>query len=153
MGIKMTTPMSEINALFEAETKRVDELTIKSLESLGKDCVEEARDRAQEESWFNQTGNLRSSIGYVVVAHGEIVRRSGFETVLSGSEGSMTGRKLAEELSKNYPSGYALIVVAGMHYAGYVEAKDSKNVLASAERLAHEEIYNLMEKLKSQVAK
>jgi len=145
--------MSEINALIEAETKRVDALTIKALSNLGDDCVTEARDRPQAYSWFDQTGNLRSSIGYVVVAHGNIIKRSGFETVMNGSEGSMEGKKLAEELAKKYSSGYALIVVAGMNYAEYVEAKDNKSVLASAEISAHAEINNMMEKLKSQVAK
>lgn len=145
--------MSEIDALIEAEAKRVDKLIIQALAGLGDECVTEARDRSQEDSWFNQTGNLRSSVGYVVVAHGKIVKRSGFETIMSGSEGSLIGKRLAEELAKNYSSGYALIVVAGMHYAEYVEAKESKSVLASAELLAHTEVYNMVEKLRNQIAK
>lgn len=153
MAIRMTTPMSEINALIKSETERVDKIVIQALSNLGDMCVKEARDRAQEESWFNQTGNLRSSVGYVVVAHGRIVKSSDFGTVLQGSEGSRVGKALAEELAKKYSSGYALIVVAGMHYAEYVEAKDSKSVLASAELLAHAEFYNVMEKLKTQIAK
>lgn len=69
--------MSEIDALIEAEAKRVDKLTIQALAGLGDECVTEARDRSQEDSWFNPTGNLRSSVGYVVVAHGKIVKKSG----------------------------------------------------------------------------
>ena len=149
MAIRMTTSLSEINAMFDTGTKQIDSVTIQALANLGNECVTE--DRSQEESWFNQTGNLRSSVGYVVVAHGEIVKTSGFETVLSGSEGSKTGKELAVRLTKNYSSGYVLIVVAGMHYAEYVEAKDSKSVLASAELLAHADFYHMMEKLKSQV--
>ena len=105
------------------------------------------------ESWFNQTGNLRSSVGYVVVAHGRIVKSSDFGTVLHGSEGSRAGKALAEERAKKYSNGYALIVVAGMNYAELVEARDNKSVLASAELLAHAEFYNVMEKLRNQVAK
>lgn len=153
MAIRMITPISEIDALIKAESKRVDELTIQALAELGDECVTEVRSRSQEESWFNQTGNLRSSVGYVVVAHGKIVKRSGFETIMNGSEGSRAGKKLAEELAKNYSSGYVLIVVAGMHYAEYVEAKESKSVLASAELLARTEVYNMIAKLKSQIAK
>lgn len=145
--------MSEIDALIKAEAERVDKLIIQALSKLGDMCVTEARDRAQEESWFNQTGNLRSSIGYVVVAHGRIVKSSDFGTVLQGSEGSRVGKALAEELARKYSTGFALIVVAGMNYAEYVEAKESKSVLASAELLAHAEFYNVMEKLKTQVAK
>lgn len=149
----MTTPMSEIDALIKIEAERVDKIAIRALSNLGDMCVKEARDRAQEESWFNQTGNLRSSVGYVVVAHGCIVKSSDFGTVLQGSEGSKVGKALAEELAKKYSSDYALIVVAGMHYAELVEARDNKSVLASAELLAHAEFYNMMEKLKNQVAK
>lgn len=145
--------MNDINAVIKAEIERIDKIVIQALSKLGDMCVKEARERAQEESWFNQTGNLRSSIGYVIVAHGQIVKLSDFGTVLQGSEGSRVGKALAEELAKKYSSDYALIVVAGMHYAEYVEAKDSKSVLASAELLAHAEFYNVMEKLKTQIAK
>ncbi len=153
MAIRITTSMSEIDALIKAETERVDKIAIQALSNLGDMCVAEARDRAQEESWFNQTGNLRSSVGYVVVAHGRIVKSSDFGTVLHGSEGSRLGRALAEERAKKYSNGYALIVVAGMNYAELVEARSNKSVLASAELLAHAEFYNVMEKLRNQVAK
>ena len=145
--------MSEINTAIQAESERVDKTVMKALSNLGDMCVKEARERTQEESWFNQTGNLRSSVGYVVVAHGRIVKNSDFGTVVQGSEGSKAGKALAEELAKKYSSDYALIVVAGMHYAELVEARDNKSVLASAELLAHAEFYNVMEKLKNQVAK
>ena len=69
----MTTSMSEIDALIKAETERVDKIVKKKHSNFGDMCVAEASDRAQEESWFNQTGNLRSSVGYVDVAHGRIV--------------------------------------------------------------------------------
>ena len=73
--------------------------------------------------------------------------------LLHGSEGSRLGKVLAEERAKKYSNGYALIVVAGMNYAELVEARDNKSVLASAELLAHAEFYNVMEKLRNQVAK
>ncbi|KAA4671603.1 hypothetical protein F3B42_14270 [Bacteroides ovatus] len=150
MGVKMTTPMAGIDALFASEAVKNDKLVIQALSNLGDMCIAEARDRAEEDSWFNQTGNLRSSIGYIVVVHGQVVKKTGFETVLNGFEGSKIGEELAEELAGKYSNGYTLIVVAGMNYAEYVEAKNGKSVLASAELLAHSEFYNVMEKLKSQ---
>lgn len=153
MGIRTTTPISEINALIQTEAERVDKIVIQALSNLGDMCVTEARDRAQEDSWFNQTGNLRSSVGYVVVAHGRIVKSSDFGTVLQGSEGSRAGKSLAKELAKKYSSDYALIVVAGMNYAELIEAMDSKVVLASAELFARRELPNMMSKLKKQIAK
>lgn len=152
MGIKMTTPMSEIDAYLQGEAERAEMLTIRALAYLGEKCVKEAKDRSPEASWFDQSGNLRSSVGYIIVAHGTIVQYSDFNQVKQGSEGAKTGRELAVELASRYSSGYALIVVAGMNYAELVEAMDNKVVLASAELFARQELPNMMVKLKTQIA-
>lgn len=148
----MTTPMSEINAAIQAEIERADMLTIRALSLLGEMCVIEAKDRPQESSWYDQSGNLRSSIGYVIVRDGKIVTYSEFNQVKQGSDGVKEGKELAQELAKKYTSGYALIVVAGMNYAELVEAMESKNVLASAELFARQEMPKMMAKLKTQIA-
>ena len=148
----MTTPMSEINAAIQAEIERADMLTIRVLSLLGEMCVIEAKDRPQESSWYDQSGNLRSSIGYVIVRNGNIVTYSEFNQVKQGSDGVKEGKELAQELAKKYISGYALIVVAGMNYAELVEAMDNKNVLASAELFARQEMPKMMAKLKTQIA-
>ena len=74
-----------------------------------------------------------------------------FNQVKQGTDGIKEGKELAKELAKQYTSGYALIVVAGMNYAEYVEAMDNKNVLASAELLARRELPKMMMKLKKQI--
>lgn len=56
---------------------------------------------------------------------------SAFSQVLGGSEGSARGKKMINDLAKEYSKVYALVVVAGMEYAGEVEALESKDVLAS----------------------
>lgn len=144
--------MSEINAAIQAEAERVEMLTIRALAYLGEKCVIEARDRPQEASWFDQSGNLRSSIGYVIVHNGKIIKYSEFNQVKQGTDGIKEGKELAKELAKQYTSGYALIVVAGMNYAELVEAMDNKNVLASAELFARGELPKTMVKLKNQLA-
>lgn len=150
--MKMTTPMSEINAAIQAEKERANMLTIRALSYLGEMCVIEAKNRPQESSWFDQSGNLRSSIGYVIVHNGKIIQYSEFNQVKQGSDGIKEGKELAAELAKQYNSGYALIVVAGMNYAELVEAMESKNVLASAELFARQELPRMMVKLKTQIA-
>ncbi len=40
---------------------------------------------------------------------------------------------MVEELAKQYSDTYALVVVAAMNYADYVEALENKDVLASTE--------------------
>lgn len=96
------------------------------LEYAGLEAVKEARLKG---NYTDRTGNLRSSIGFVVVDDGRIVS-SNFEVVppkrkAKGSDGGMTGKKNAQsfalELSKEYSKGIALIIVAGMNYAIYVE--------------------------------
>lgn len=143
--------MSEINAAIKAEAERVNMLAIRALSYLGELCIIEAKDRSQELSWFDQSGNLRSSIGYVIVHNGKIIKYSTFNQVKQGTDGIKEGKELATEIAKQYVSGYALIVVAGMNYAELVEAMDNKNVLASAELFARKELPKMMMKLKTQI--
>lgn len=152
MGIKLVTSESAIHAAILKEMDRVNRLTLRALSYLGEKCVIEARDRSPEESWIDRTGNLRSSIGYVIASGGEIIKYSDFTVVKNGSEGPETGKTLAEEIARKYRSGYALVVVAGMNYAEYVEAMDNKVVLASAELFARQQLPSMMQKLKSQIA-
>lgn len=151
-NIRLTTSTRKIDRMLFEASKEAERLTIRALSRLGEECVIEARDRSPEASWFDQTGNLRSSIGYVIVANGDIIHLSGFNHVKYGSEGAKTGKDLAIELAKRYNSGYALIVVAGMNYAERVEALDNKVVLASAELYAQNKLPEMRRKLVNQIA-
>lgn len=153
MGIRMTTKLSEVHDMLMRETERVDRLTIRALSKLGEQCVTKIRDRAGDKSWYDQTGNLRSSVGYVIAHNKNIIQYSTFNQVKQGSEGVKTGKDLAKELAKRYSNNYVLIVVAGMNYAEFVEAMDNKDVLASTELWAREQVPLMLEKLKRQIAK
>lgn len=153
MGIRLTTPIDDIdNEIREFETK-VHAGIIRVLSYVGERCVIEARDRSQEESWFDQTGNLRSSIGYVIYHNGIQVKSSSFPTVKNGSDGKKEGKSLAEQVASEHLTGYVLVVVAGMHYADYVEAKDNKNVLASSYSLANSLVPKIMKELEQKLYK
>ena len=145
--------MSEITAYLNKEAKRVEALTVRTLSYLGELCIIEAKDRPQDISWYDHTGNLRSSVGYVIVYNGKIIKYSDFKSVKGGHQGSSDGKAFATELASRYASGYALIVVAGMSYAETVEAIDGKDVLASAELFARKKLPEMMSKLKSQIFK
>lgn len=54
-----------------------------------------------------------------------------------------SGQTIAEKVGKE-TKGVALVVVAGMNYAAYVEAK-GYNVLSSAEHLAERELPRMLE--------
>lgn len=153
MGIRMTTKLDEIHKVLMKEANRVERLTIRALSYLGEQCVSRVRNRGGNKSWYDQSGNLRSSVGYVIAYNGSIIQYSDFNQIKQGSEGVTVGKKLAEELVKRYSSDYVLVIVAGMNYAEYVERKDNKDVLASTELWAIDQAPKMLEKLKRQIAK
>lgn len=139
MGMKMTTPMSQIDAYIGRKLDEFVEECISNLQMVGEAVIAEARTSG---SYTDRTGNLRSSVGYVIVRDGEIVNKGGFD---SGKEGAEEGARYAESLAGKYPQGIVLIVVAGMNYAAYVSAK-GYNVLESAELLSEKMIKQLFER-------
>lgn len=149
MGVKIQG-FNEMMATLNARAQRIVELYLEELDKLGYDANRYIRNRTAEESWMDRSGNLRSSIGYIVVRDGEICKSGGFERVdgpkrdKSPEDGSAEGRSYAERLAANYPTGYALIVVAGMEYAAYVEAKANKDVLAGGEIFLKKEVRKLV---------
>lgn len=120
----------------------------RTLNRLGEECVIKVRDRSGADSWFDQTGNLRSSVGYGYYEEGKKILESSFSQVLGGSEGVDAGRKMIDDLARLYSKTFALVVVAGMNYADEVEARDNKDVLASAELWARKEIISRLEQAK-----
>ena len=147
MAIIPRTSLSEVKAYMQKQAENLDRVVLRNLERLGMMAVTYARDRAGEDSWFDQTGNLRSSIGYVVGRDGEVVSEGGFRTILNGATGSSEGKQFANELASSYASKYFLIVVAGMKYASYVEEMDNKDVLASASLFAEKELPKMVKRI------
>lgn len=148
MGIQMVTPASAVDKILHMAFEILNNEIRNCLAKLGEECIAKIRDRSGSESWFDQTGNLRSSIGYAIYDHGVKQLQSTFRTVLQGGEGSMEGQKMISKLGKEYSSTYALVVVAGMNYASYVEALESKDVLASTELWAKSVINARLERAK-----
>jgi hypothetical protein len=101
-----------------------------------------------------QTGNLVSSVGYALVYDGQVIRTSSFDAVPGpegdGTEGSTKGRAYVKELAMRYPQGYALILVAGMHYASYVQEIHHRDVLISGSLVAEQLVNEMREKFKNE---
>lgn len=144
--IRMVTSMKAIDELFAKAAKIIFDRVQYNLNYLGLDCVRRIRDRSGDESWYDQTGNLRSSIGYAIYSYGKKEIESAFDTVLGGSEGSHKGRRMVADLASKYSDTYALVVVAAMEYADKVESIDSKDVLASTEIYAKSQVNRYIEK-------
>ena len=142
----MVTPIKVIDNLFEKASEILTERINYNLSYLGESCVTKVRDRSGIESWFDQTGNLRSSVGYAIYSYGRKQIESAFGQVLEGREGSSKGKKMVEELVGKYSDTYALVVLAAMEYAEFVEAIESKDVLASTEIWARNEVDRYLQK-------
>jgi hypothetical protein len=148
MGIKMTTPIEEVEAYINSKIDESEEIIIRRLAYVGEQCVNEAR---TGKSYLDQTGNLCSSTGYVLIKDGEIIQMSDFKPVKDGAEGKKDGEAYVKELAGfqtagKIKSGLVLIVVAGKNYAGYV-ANMGYNVLDSAELLAEKLVPQLLSEL------
>ena len=143
MPIKRLTPTAEIDRYITGRVEAIKKAIVYNLCAVGEQVLNAAR---LTNSYKDQTGNLRSSIGYVVAVDGEIVQMSSFDTVKEGREGSRGGKEYAMRLVRDFPHGIVLIVVAGMNYAPYVSAK-GYDVLDSSELLADKLVPQMLQQL------
>ncbi len=150
---------SDIDGVFNLLLKEIDRQIIESLCRVGEEAVKLAR-LPHEKDWTDRTGNLRSSIGYVVFVDGKQYAMSTFESVPPGEakqpknstyNGSNVGYALAKQVGEQ-TQGYALVVVAGMNYAVHVESK-GRDVLTSAEKQAEKNIAKELADLVTNVKK
>jgi hypothetical protein len=132
--------------MLENHVERLTEALVYNLCAIGEQVLIAAR---STNSYKDQTGNLRSSVGYIVAIDGEVVRMSDFEPSERGTDkttGQNTGKTYAQKLIDKYPKGIVLLVVAGMKYASYVSAK-GLDVLDSSELLAERLIPQMLKQL------
>ena len=141
MPIKMITPIKTIVDHIEASIETKMKVIVNAFCYVGEQCIIEARDNGD---YTDQTGNLRSSIGYAVVWNGKVVKRDCIDKIKNGEEGVSQGEKyLSDRIKKASKKGIVLIVTAGMNYAEYVEAI-GYNVLSSAELKAEPLIKSIL---------
>lgn len=141
MGFTQITQQSEIDRQIDRNIEAQKRVLARSLAVVGEKAVNKARESG---SYKDQTGNLRSSTGYIVVVDGKVVDGKGasFKAVKDGKQGAKEGKDYAKQLAEKFPSGIALVVVAGMKYAYYVQ-KRGYDVTFSAEALASRLLYDL----------
>ncbi|VDH16109.1 Uncharacterised protein [Algoriella xinjiangensis] len=96
---------------------------------LGESVISHAKDSV---GFTDQSGNLRSSIGYVLFVNGQVYREFYEGKAVGTSEGKQFARELA---SKAKRAPIVLVFTAGMNYAYSVESR-GYNVLAASENYA-----------------
>lgn len=144
MAIEPQFTRKDVQRRFDAFLDQIQKQQIKRLSMLGEMCVNHARSVPKDLGFEDQTGNLRSSIGYAVFVDGVAVH-SFYEEVKGGAEGAKAGQRLSAKIGEG-SSGVCLVVTAGMNYATYVESR-GRDVIASAEQLAKRELPRMLEKL------
>jgi hypothetical protein len=132
MGITPGFTARDVMRAMGERLKLVENLIIQNLSYVGEHAVTIAREQ-HAGNYTDRTGNLRASVGYVILKNGETVFSGGFDPSAAnnrtdGNTGAKEGRALAEQLKGNYRDGFVLIVIAGMYYGVYVE-KRNYNVL------------------------
>lgn len=138
------TDWSRMSEAVAARVAQLEAVVVRRLLLAGEKCINEARSRG---SYTDRTGNLRSSIGYVVVWDGVVVGQKVVEPVLNGAKAADASRAFLSALAAQHKDRNCLIVVAGKEYAAYVQNK-GYDVLWSAESLGRQLLLELATKLK-----
>lgn len=145
------TDFRKLNAKLSAKRSEITDFITLRFEQIGEEAVKIAREKG---SYHDITGNLRSSIGYIILNDGKIVKQGAPETYAGssgdGAKGAAEGQALLNRLKAKFPWGIVLIICAGMEYAAFVENVKHKDVLTSAEHLAESLMKKLLGKLISE---
>jgi len=140
MGIKPVFGNGAVAAKVAAFQSNLDAAVVYLLKYLGEDLAKYAKDN---HNYTDQTGNLTNSIGYAVVHESKIVH---YDVSNQPGEGADAALKVAMKVASELPNSYSLIIVAGMSYAAYVEAK-GYNVILPAELKAKKDFPAAMNRL------
>jgi hypothetical protein len=135
----------EIRRLIQKKQAAIEDAIILALKKVGEEFVRNAR---STNTYKDQTGNLRSSIGYVILKNGaQMFADFGGRT----SDGPEKARQVAEDVAGKFGRGYILIGVAGMEYAAAVEAR-GYDVITSSSQTAETSLRNALARIKSKIA-
>jgi hypothetical protein len=128
-----------------------DQLIANMTEAFIMACTEAVNRARSTDTYKDRTNNLRSSIGFALYYDGRMIHqdfatngtgtggggavsfitKEGKEISFnasssgdtSGQKGMLIGEILSNKVAQQYTSGFVAVIVAGMHYALYVEAK------------------------------
>lgn len=124
--------------------EKIEQAIINRLKFVGEKFIINARNNG---AYTDRTGNLRSSVGYIIVKDGVQIEES-----FPGdkADGKAKGLKVAMEAAANFPKGIVLIVVAGMDYAAAVESKNY-DVLSASSITAEQDLIKGFKELKTKL--
>lgn len=133
----------------QSKEPQLDERVLRELTFIAEDLCNKARDTYPSRNsggYDDHTRNLRGSIGFRISFNGEEVARGGFD-----SRGSEEGEGAANTALESFSQSNALweiVIVAGMEYARYVEAK-GYNVITFLQQELTDAINEIKEMIKN----
>jgi hypothetical protein len=147
MPFGQITPMRAVQDYIREQLDRRRDKLIEIASYVGLECViharllpsppPEMRGMPHQPNYIDDTGNLRGSIGFVITLEGRIIHEN-FE-----GAGSRYGKEFARRVAGDFPTGVALIVVAGVTYSAAVSAL-GYDVLDSSEDIANRRLPELL---------
>ena len=154
MGITPRFRKTDVLSELEKGKLAIERGLIGTLQLLGEQWVKEAREALDIDpglfpkgDYHDRTANLRSSIAYFVLKNGKIVG----DNTLGTAEGESAARAVVAS-TPGIDTGYVLVGVAGMEYAGYVESK-GYNVITSQANVLFLKLPWYMQKLQDRANK
>ncbi|MFN8291607.1 MAG: hypothetical protein U0U70_15225 [Chitinophagaceae bacterium] len=145
----MKVPKAKINEAIREMMGRIEQALILRLQRIGENFVKNARLNG---NYTDRTGNLRSSIGYVIIKNGLQLSGSDWIQIKPGAApGIAAGQGLINELAAKYPTGIVLICVAGMNYAAAVESKGF-DVISSSSVIARDELESAIKRITEKIS-
>ena len=124
-GLKAMFSVGAIREYMEEQINNAEDKVLQALQYEGELFVNKARSSG---NYTDRTGNLRSSIGYLILKNGEVIDQN----FAGNDKGRENAQKAANEVAGQHPNGYVLIGVAGMKYAAAVESKGYDVITGSA---------------------
>jgi hypothetical protein len=135
MAIKFNGDLDKIfGNIYKKFEEQITPSLIEAVESV---CMDVVRQAKQLNTYTDQTGNLRSSIGYVIYRNGE-KKKELFTAVKKGEEGLKTGAQMANAVAQSWGAtvGIVAVIVAGMDYALIVESYGYDVITGPSKNLA-----------------
>ena len=151
MAVKQITPMGEVRKYIDEQLNRRKMAIINAISYVAETCLRAAR---EIDTYKDRTANLRSSTGYAIIVDGRVFKKSSFAKESSQGEqhpgtvydGAEKGSAFLDDLIGDFPTGIALIMVAGMNYAAYVQDY-GYDVLDCSELLADRLVPQILKQL------
>lgn len=140
MGLKANFSNSDLKNFHKKIEQEILNKSINAYKYFGELIVSHAKNNV---GFTDQTGNLRSSIGYVLFVNGQVYK----ESYEGKQEGMKAGKDIARELvSSLRRMPIVLVITAGMNYAYQVETK-GYNVITGSENYAKQTAETIIRQL------